>query len=82
MEPLYVPVDKVAKHFSVSIATMRSWVGKGRISSDAYINVDGLYRYNIAKVEASLLGDVATEVDELTPDTVYEQLELDLDDDF
>lgn len=31
MEPKYVPIEDVAKHFSVSISTIRAWVRQRQI---------------------------------------------------
>ena len=34
MEPKYVPIEDVAKHFSVSISTIRAWVRQDQIPQD------------------------------------------------
>ena len=35
----YVPIEDVAKHFSVSISTIRAWVRQQDIPQDTYIKV-------------------------------------------
>ena len=50
----YVEISDVAKYFSVSTATVRTWVRKEYIPRSAYIKAGETYRYNIASIEAHL----------------------------
>ena len=36
----YVPIEDVAKHFSVSISTIRAWVRQQDIPQDTYIKAE------------------------------------------
>tara|TARA_R100000544_G_scaffold29482_1_gene15815 strand:+ start:482 stop:727 length:246 start_codon:yes stop_codon:yes gene_type:complete len=76
----FVPIEQVAKHFTVSLSTIRAWVRQGKIPPNTYIKVGNTYRFNVADVEGALVGASKAEVVE-KPDTLYEQLELDLDND-
>jgi len=75
----FVPIEQVAKHFTVSLSTIRAWVRQGKIPPNTYIKVGNTYRFNVADVEGALLGASKAEVLE-KPDTLYGQLEIDLDD--
>ena len=77
----YVPIEQVAKHFTVSLSTIRAWVRQGKIPSNTYIQVGNTYRFRVADVESALVGSPkeAALVDEELGE--FEQLELDLDND-
>ena len=77
----YVPIEQVAKHFTVSLSTIRAWVRQGKIPSNTYIKVGNTYRFRVADVESALVGSPkeAALVDEELGE--FEQLELDLDND-
>ena len=81
----FVPIEAVAKHFSVSISSVRSWVRRGYIPAHTYIKVGKTYRYSIPAVVESLKNHPETimqdegllvpfEVDELYPDNPDEDL--------
>ncbi len=78
----FVPIENVANHFAVSISTVRAWIRTNKIPSDTYIKVGSTYRFKLPELEAELLGKPVS-VGEQAPqgDMMYEQLELDLDDD-
>lgn len=50
----FATIDEVAKHFSVSVSTIRSWVAQGKITEDTYIKVGVTYRFRIPMIEAAL----------------------------
>jgi len=52
-EPL-VPIEDVAKHFTVSISTIRAWVRQGFIPRDTYMKVGNTYRFQLPLVVAAL----------------------------
>ncbi len=82
MSAAFVPIENVAKHFSVSVSTIRAWLRNGKIPTDTYIKVGPTYRFKLPEVEAALLGGVQTpEENYLSEHSMHEQLELDLDDD-
>ena len=47
----YVPIERVAKHFAVSVTTVRIWV---RDNTVPHLKVGGVYRFKISKVEEAL----------------------------
>ena len=82
MKEAYVPIETVAKHFAVSISTVRAWLRTNKIPTNTYIKIGNTYRFNLTGVEAALLNSVSFTVPE--EDYMAEgsmQLELDLDDD-
>ena len=89
MKEAYVPIETVAKHFVVSISTVRAWLRTKKIPSNTFIQVGSTYRFNLTAVEEGLLGDtqenILWEPDKdfhgVEGDQMCEQLELDLDDD-
>lgn len=54
MEPKYVPIEDVAKHFSVSVSTIRAWVRQHQIPKDTYIRVGNTYRFCIVDISEAL----------------------------
>ena len=47
----YVPIDDLAKHFAVSVSTVRAWIRNNTIP---HLKVGGVYRFKISKVEEAL----------------------------
>lgn len=54
MNEPFVPIEDLAKHFTVSVSTIRAWVRQGLIPKDTYIKVAGTYRFSVSKVVAAL----------------------------
>ena len=54
MEPKYVPIEDVAKHFSVSVSTIRAWVRQEQIPQETYIRVGNTYRFCIPDISEAL----------------------------
>jgi excisionase family DNA binding protein len=69
----FVPIEDLAKHFAVSISTIRAWVRQGHVPKDTYIKIGNTYRFNKTSVTEALT-KTAQDVDE-TP--MEEQLEFD-----
>ena len=53
MSAAFVPIENVAKHFSVSVSTIRAWLRNGKIPTDTYIKVGPTYRFKLPEVEAA-----------------------------
>lgn len=51
VEELYVPIEDVAKHFSVSVSTVRAWIRQSLIPA---LKIGGVYRFKISEVDAAL----------------------------
>lgn len=75
----YVSIEGLAKHFSLSVTSIRSWVRRGVIPSDTYIKLGPNYRFNLAKVEDALLNAPKGDIKFVDPDPAPVQLELELD---
>ena len=77
----FVPIDDVARHFSVSVSTVRAWVKQNRIPRDTFIKLGNTYRFQISAVtEALTSANVHDLPDEQEPDEPEDspQMELDL----
>jgi excisionase family DNA binding protein len=53
-EPL-VPIEELAKKFTVSISTARAWVREGHIPSYTYVKIGSTYRFDLPKVMEALM---------------------------
>lgn len=70
-----VPIEDVAKHFTVSISTVRAWVRQGLIPKETYIRIGNTYRFSIPKILEAVTKNLT---EEPTPSQLPVQLELDL----
>ena len=83
MDEPFVPIEELAKRFTVSVSTVRAWVRQGYIPKDTYLKIGNTYRFNVSKVVLALStapkdepGEPKTE-DPVTPETPAPvQLEL------
>ena len=88
MSESFVPIEDIAKHFSVSISTVRAWVRQKHIPEDTYIKIGSTYRFRVSDVESALT-QVRVAEQEISPeeDNNIEDIqslgdyEYDLDDD-
>jgi excisionase family DNA binding protein len=64
----FVSIEDVAKHFAVSVSTVRNWVRQGEIPKDTYLKVGHVYRFDLLKVVEALTN-------------APKQMELDFNDD-
>ena len=51
VEEAFVPIEDVAKHFAVSISTVRAWIRQNLIPA---LKLGGVYRFKISEVEAAM----------------------------
>lgn len=51
VEETFVPIEDVAKHFSVSVSTVRAWIRQSLIPA---LKLGGVYRFKISEVEQAL----------------------------
>jgi len=80
----FVPIEDLAKHFTVSISTVRAWVRQGLIPKETYIKVGNTYRFNVSKVVEALTSAPKDEPEKVEPTVEPNapvQLELDLNPD-
>mgnify|MGYP003341328593 FL=1 len=47
----FVPIEDVAKHFAVSISTVRAWIRQDLVPA---LKIGGVYRFKISEVEQAL----------------------------
>jgi hypothetical protein len=50
-----VPIEDVAKQFTVSVPTIRAWQRQGLIPKDCYIHVGNTYRFHLNRIIERLL---------------------------
>jgi hypothetical protein len=87
----FVPIEKVAAHFCVTVHTIRSWVRQGHIPRNAFIKAGNTYRFSIPRAMEALTGGNMESPEPETPDSAQEtdaeltvepvQLELNFSDD-
>ena len=70
-----MPIEDLAKHFTVSVSTVRAWVRQGLIPKDTYIKVGNTYRFGVSKVVAALTAAPKDEPQEPAPVTDTSALE-------
>ena len=87
MNEPFVPIEEVAKHFSVSVSTVRAWLRQGMIPTHTYIKMGNTYRFSVSKVVDALTNRNGQEPEQKAeaeePEVVTEepvQLELDFAD--
>ena len=51
VDKAFVPIEDVAKHFAVSVSTVRSWIRQDLIPA---LKLGGVYRFKISEVEQAL----------------------------
>jgi excisionase family DNA binding protein len=51
VEEAFVPIEDVAKHFAVSISTVRAWIRQNLIPA---LKMGGVYRFKISEVEEAM----------------------------
>lgn len=76
----FVQIEDLAKHFAVSISTIRAWVRQGHIPKSTYIKIGNTYRFNKTAVSDALT-KAMLDVDETSADEVKDdrQLEMNFD---
>jgi len=76
----FVQIEDLAKHFAVSISTIRAWVRQGHIPKSTYIKIGNTYRFNKTAVSDALT-KAMLDVDETSEDGVKDdrQLEMNFD---
>jgi|TARA_R110000803_G_scaffold33745_4_gene73833 excisionase family DNA binding protein len=56
-------VEDVAKHFQVSVATVRAWVRKGSIPESTYAHFGNTYRFKLSAVVDAVMGARSADVE-------------------
>jgi len=51
----YSTIEEVAKHYTVSVSTIRSWVRNGDIPKNTYIKIGQTYRFLIPLIDKALI---------------------------
>lgn len=76
----FVPIETLAKHFTVSVSTIRAWLRQGYIPSDTYVKIGNTYRFNVSAVVQALSAKPKDDVKMIEPEhdePIQVQLELD-----
>ena len=78
MSEPFVPIEELAKQFTVSVSTIRAWVRQGHIPKDTDLKIGNTYRFNVSAVVKALSNTPKDEPEEpkaVTPNAPV-QLEL------
>ena len=51
----YSTIEEVAKHYTVSVSTIRAWVRAGDIPKNTYIKIGQTYRIRIPLIDDALI---------------------------
>jgi excisionase family DNA binding protein len=51
VDEAFVPIEDIAKHFSVSISTVRAWIRQDLIPA---LKLGGVYRFKVSEVEEAM----------------------------
>jgi len=54
-------IEELAKHFRVSVSTVRAWLRNGHIPEHTYVSVGHTYRFKIPLVEDAMLSRTSTD---------------------
>ena len=54
MSEPFVPIEDLAKQFTVSVSTVRAWVRQGYIPKDTYLKIGNTYRFDVPAVIKAL----------------------------
>jgi hypothetical protein len=64
----FVPIEECAKHFTVSVSTIRSWIRQGFIPKDTYLKVGLTYRFDLSAIIKALSANPDDELQEVPVD--------------
>tara|TARA_R100000742_G_C4272724_1_gene92017 strand:- start:1053 stop:1289 length:237 start_codon:yes stop_codon:yes gene_type:complete len=78
MDEPYVPIEDVAKHFTVSISTVRAWVRQKHIPEDTYVKIGSTYRFRVSDVAEALTKVTSSRSEETTDLDPFEDLDEDV----
>jgi excisionase family DNA binding protein len=53
----FVPIEEVAKQFSVSTTTIRTWIKGGHIPKETFLKVGNTYRFRLSEIEDALVNN-------------------------
>ena len=77
VDEAFVPIEDVAKHFAVSVSTVRSWIRQDLIPA---LKLGGVYRFKLSEVEAKLRNtEVSVPQEEVVATAVKEPVQLEFD---
>jgi|TARA_R100000234_G_scaffold79641_1_gene49857 predicted DNA-binding transcriptional regulator AlpA len=57
----FVPIEKVADHFAVSISTVRTWIRTDNLPKDSFLKIGNTYRFRLSEVSDALMKAKDTE---------------------
>jgi hypothetical protein len=76
----FVPIEVLAKHFTVSVSTIRAWLRQGYIPTDTYVKIGNTYRFNVSAVVQALSAKPKDDLTLIEPEQAEEsQVQLELD---
>lgn len=62
MESKYVSSTELAKHFAVSVPTVRQWMRRNKIPPTLYIKVGTAYRFMLTEIEQHFFSENARRI--------------------
>jgi len=78
MNEPFVSIDDIAKHFSVSVSTVRAWVSQKHIPEDTYVKIGKTHRFRISDVIEALTKTSSKRSEETVNEDSLAELDEDL----
>ena len=75
MNEPFVPIEDVAKHFSVSVSTVRAWVSQKQIPEDNYVRVGKNHRFGLLDVTEALTKTLSSRSEETVGEDLLNELD-------
>jgi hypothetical protein len=66
----FVPIEECAKHFTVSVSTIRAWIRQGFIPKDTYLKIGLTYRFDLSAIIKALSANPDDELPEVPVEAV------------
>ena len=78
MNEPFVPIEDVAKHFSVSVSTVRAWGRQNHIPKDTYVKIAKTHRFRISDVTEALTKTSSSRSEETVDEDSLAELDEDI----
>ena len=78
MNEPFVTIEDVAKHFSVSVSTVRAWVHQKHIPENTFVKIGKTHRFRISDVTEALTKTSSSRSEETVGEDSLAELDEDL----
>ena len=78
MNEPFITIEDVAKHFSVSVSTVRAWVSQKHIPEEAFMKIGHTYRFRLSDVVTAVMKASSKRSEETVGEDSLAELDEDL----